>query len=208
MSSLESLSGLGTAGMWQTSQNQESRQADFEARFLDAALAAGLDPNAANSLQDEIRAAIAAAQKSDDNSDRRQTIQNAIDGVLENHGVDLTKFKSQMQPPAGGVGGAPPQGGPPPGGSRQADFQSQFIEAAVAAGLDEEEADELQDEIRSAIDALLANSDSTTNLRQSIRDTIDARLEEHGVDLSAFKTQLELLTGSALEVAPLVDEQA
>lgn len=191
-----------------TARENEARHGMFDDKFKEAALAAGLDSTAVDGLQDEIDAAISAAtESSDGTTDQRETIKNAIDSVLEKHGVDLEKFKSEMEAGMGGAGGPPPAGGPPDG-SRQADFEAKFTQAAVAAGLDESEVDSLQEEINSAIDEVLKNADSDADPRQSIQDAIDKLLEEHGVDLTTFKTQLESLTGAGSGMIPLVDEQA
>ena len=186
----------------------DSRRADLDARFKEAALTAGLDPKAADGLQDEIKAAIAAAtQKADSTTDRRQVVQSAIDGVLQSHGVDLDKFHSQMQSAMGGASGRPPQG-EPPGDSRRGDFEAKFTQAALAAGLDSKSADGLQDEMKSAIEQVLAKADSQTDPRQTIQDAFDSLLKNHGVNLSKFKSQLQLLTGTSQGTIPLVDEQA
>ncbi len=202
MSSIDSMSGLSATGVLQAGRGNDSRRAEFEAKFKEAALAAGLDQNAAAGLQDEIDAAVAAAtQKSDGTSDRRQVMQNAIDSVLQKHGVDLEKFHSLMRPPAGHAGG------PPPGASGKADFEAKFTQAALAAGLDSQSADGLQDEIKSTIDQALTNADTQTDVRQTIQDAVDSVLKKHGVDLTTFKSQLQLLTGAPQGTVSLVDEQ-
>lgn len=214
MSSIENISGLNASSMLQTARGSDSRRAEFEAKFNSAALAAGLDSEAAAGLQDEIKAAIAAAKEtSDTSSDPRQGIQNAIDGVLQKHGVDLEQFKSQMQAGMGGPGGAGGPSGPPPGGgapdeSRKAEFESKLTDAALASGLDSESADELQEEIQSAISDVLSDSSESTDPRQAIQDAINTLLEKHGVDLDEFKSQLQALTGESQSAIPLVDEQA
>jgi hypothetical protein len=186
----------------------DSRRAEFDAKFKEAALAAGLDPKAADGLQDEIKAAITAAtQKADSATDRRQVVQSAIDGALQKHGVDLEKFRNQMRSVMGGAGGPPPQG-EPPSDSRRADFEATFTQAALAAGLDSKSANGLQDEIKSTIDQVLANADSQTDPRLTIQDAVDSLLEKHGVDLAKFKSQLQALTGTSQGTVPLVDEQA
>jgi hypothetical protein len=222
MSSVESMSGAGVEiPQWfrrlagqrggtdasfeiGTGPPHDSRRAEFGAKFQEAALAAGLDPAAANGLQDEIKAAITEALKtSDATTDRRQVIQDAVDGVLEKHGVNLEKFKSQLPSAPGGTG-APPPGPPPSRDARRAEFQTRFAEAAIAAGLDPTKADGLQDEIEAAISEVLQGSDGTTDPRQAIQDAVDNLLKEHGVDLAMFRSQLQ----SALGGARLVDEQA
>jgi glycine cleavage system regulatory protein len=208
MSSIESMSGLSTSGILQATRGNDSRRAEFEAKFTEAALAAGLDPKAADGLQDEIKAAIAAAtQKSDSATDRRQVIQNAIDGVLQKHGVDLEKFKSQMQAGMGGPGSPPPNSGPP-GDSRRSDFEAKFKEAALAAGLDPKAADGLQDEIESAISETLKNTTGAADPREAIQDAVDDWLKEHGVDLEKFKSQLQSAMGGTPGMVSLVDVQA
>lgn len=228
MSSIYGLSGANSdltlrQAMARQSESSDSRRADFEAKFNSAAQAAGLDPQAVSGLQDEIKSAVdAATQSSSGTSDRRQVVQNAIDGVLQKHGVDLAKFNSQMQsmggpsgaggpPPRGGPGGAggPPPSGGSPGGAGGTDFQSKFKEAAVAAGLDEDEADSLQDDINSTIDNVLKNSDGQSDTQQAVQAAIDKLLTDHGVDLQQFKSELQASVGGASsETIPLVDTQA
>jgi len=225
MSSIESMSGLsgeltqlrqllarqgGTSSLAQTGagRGNDSRRAEMEAKFNAAALAAGLDPSAVDGLQDEMQSAIAAAtQNSSGTSDQQSTVQAAVDGVLQKHGVDLTKFKSQMQATMGGPGSPPPDASSA-GDSQRADFEASFTEAAVAAGLDVGAADGLQDEIKSTIDQVLTKADSKADPRQAIQDAIDALLKGHGVDLEKFKSQLQSRTGTSQGMVPLVDEQA
>ncbi len=214
MSSIDAMTTVGTGSLWQAGQSGDSRRAEFEARFKQAALAAGLDSTAADGLQDEIKAAVnAARQSAGSTTDRRQAMQQAIDGVLQKHGVDLDKFHELMQPPSGGPSGPGGAGGPPPGGppdaggsSRQADFQAKFTQAALASGLDSSEADSLQSEIEAAISSLLNSSSEQSDLREAIQAAVDSLLEKYGVDLDEFKSQLQsLASGNTL---PLVDELA
>ena len=95
----------------------DSQRAEMESKFKDAALAAGLDPKAADGLQDEIKSSISDALKNTDGTnDPRQAVQDAIDSTLKKNGVDLEKFKSQMQSSMGGMSGMGPPGGMPPMG--------------------------------------------------------------------------------------------
>lgn len=223
MSTIESTSGLSGAALFQVGREQDARRAEFEAKFTQAALAAGLDPSAAGALQDEIRTAIAAALKNADGiTDRRQITQSAIDGVLESHGVDLEKFRAQMQPPAGGPGGAggpsgpggpggaggPPPQGPPPNQAQEGDLEETVTQAALAAGLDSESADELQDELESMLDEILANASRMSNPKRAIQDAIQSLLQSHGVDVNEFQSQFQRLTGGTQGTLSLVDEQA
>ncbi len=74
-------------------------KAEFQAQFLQAAEAAGLDASSADELQEEIDSTISnlLSNSSSDSSDTQTSIQNAIDSLLEKYGVDLDEFKSQMQ---------------------------------------------------------------------------------------------------------------
>lgn len=185
-------------------ETKEERRLAFEEAFTEAALAAGLDPEAADGLQDEIRSAIAEALKSsEDQTDRQQVVRDAVDGVLEEHGVDLEAFKSRMEPPHGKAGGPPPEG-PPPDGAGQTEVDSQFLEAALAAGLDPEAADGLQDEIEAAIEEALRSVQEAADPRQLAQKAVDGVLEKNGVDLGAFQSQL----WSAIGGTQLIDEQA
>ncbi len=220
MSTIESTNAVGTAALFQVGREQDARRAEFEARFTQAAVAAGLDPSATGSLQDEIRTAVAAALKNaDGTSDRRQVTQSAIDGVLESHGVDLEKFRAQMQPPAGGAGGpggpggpggagGPPPQGPPPDQAQESDLEETVTQAALAAGLDEDSADELQGELESMLDEILANASQMSNPKRAIQDAIQSLLQSYGVDVNEFQSQFQRLTGGTQGTVRLVDEQA
>jgi hypothetical protein len=93
----------------------ESRQADFIAKIVDAAKASGADATSLSGLKDEIKSAIdGATQNADNSTDPRQAVQQAVDGVLKKHGVDLETFKSELQATMGPrPGGKPPQVPPP-----------------------------------------------------------------------------------------------
>lgn len=196
--------GAGTADEIGTGPPNDSRRAEFVAKLEEAALAAGLDPAAADGLQDEIAAAISQAiNNSDGATDRRQVTRDAIDNVLQSHGVDLDKFKSRFQPATQGSGSQPPPPAPPDG-SGHADFESKFQEAALAAGLDTEAADKFQDAIKAAIDEVLSNADATIDPMASVQDAVDGVLEEYGVDLATFRSHLQSLTGGV----QFVDAQA
>jgi len=200
--STSSTSSLGTQS------RQDMRRARFEADFIDAAVAAGLNSADVDKVEDEIKAAVTAVQqKSDGTTDQREATKNAIDGVLQKHGVDLKKFQSELQSSMGGAGGPPP-GGPPPGGPGGADLESRFNDAAVAAGLDAGKTDELQSKIKSAIGQALENSDGSTDPRQTIQDAIDSLLKEYGVDLTKFKSLMQSTTNRMSGAIPLVDEKA
>ncbi len=205
----EAANGTSAAG---TRQTDSSRRADFEAKILEAALAAGLDPSAANGLKDEINSAISAATKnSDGTTDEREAVKNAVDSVLQQHGVDLEKFRSQMQPPQGGAGspppGGPPPGGPPPGDGGGGDLKTRVTEAAVAAGLDSSETDSIQEQMDSIITSLVDNSDDTTDTKSTIQEAIDKLLAKHGVDLNEFRQQMQAGSGGTDKYS-LVDERA
>ncbi len=77
---------------------QGGGKAEFQAQFMQAAEAAGLDSSSADELQEEIDATISnLLSSSSDSSDTRTSIQSAIDSLLEKYGVDLDKFTSAMQ---------------------------------------------------------------------------------------------------------------
>ncbi len=186
----------------------DSKRLGFDAKLGEAAVAAGLDADSLSDVRDEIESAIAAAKETaGDASDPGQAIREAIDGVLEKHGVDLEKFRSELQ--AGmGAGGTPPAGPPPTGGPRGAQSESAFDEAAIAAGLDSDYLDELHEKINSIIDEAMSNSDDETDARQSIQSAIDSLLEEYGVNLDEFKSQMQSGMSGTQGSLPLLDEQA
>ncbi len=218
MSCTDSLSALSCAATFQSSRVHDARRAGFEAKFNEAALAAGLDPGAAIGLRDEIEAAVAAATTSASGStDRRDAVRSTVDHVLSSHGVDLDKFRSLMQPPggppgpggAGGPGGTPPGGGPDRAGkSRKEEFESRFTQSAIAAGLDPDTAGSLQDELQALIDSILSESDTASDPRQAIESAICQLLTQHGVDLTTFKSEMSKVAGLSGSAVPLLDEQA
>jgi len=188
------------------SSSNGSRRAYFDAKFLEAAVAAGLDSSEAESVQSEIEAAIAEARKNAGNAtDQGQAVRDAVDGVLQKHGVDLDKFREELRSSIGGMGQMPPPG-PPPGQS--GNIESKITDAAVAAGLDPSEAAGLQEEIKTTVANLLKNKDSSTDPRQAIQDAIDKLLKSHGVDLEEFKSELSSTMSSSQQAVPLLDEQA
>jgi len=70
----------------------------FKAAFSQAAQDAGLDPSKTDDLQKQIDAAIENARKNNTGSgDSRQSIQDAVDGVLKQNGVDVSKFHDALK---------------------------------------------------------------------------------------------------------------
>ena len=201
-------SSTGTSG-------STSERSAVNAQFLQAALAAGLDTNSVNGLQDEIDSAISSAtQSAGSGTDRRQTIMDAVDGVLQKHGVDLDKFKSAMQPPsgAGGAGGPPPGGAGGPRGaggpSGSGGFQTALLDAAVSAGLSTDDETTVQSDIESAISTATDNATGSSDQRSTIQSAIDSVLKKHGVDLDKFHTALQSELSSADGSFQFVDTQA
>jgi hypothetical protein len=200
-----------TTSLLGSGSTTKSNSDDFETKLLNAAVAAGLSTDEVDSVQSEIEDAIAAAkQNSGSSTDQGATVRSAIDGVLQKHGVNLEKFRTEMQSSMGGPGGAggPPPGGPPPGGPRGAGFESKFNDAAVSAGLDASKTDELQSKIQSLIGQTLQTSDGTTDPRQTIQSAIDSLLKDYGVDLTKFKSQMQSSSNGMSGAIPLLDEQA
>jgi hypothetical protein len=75
-------------------QSRDQGRADFEAK----AKAAGIDVNTLKSLHTEMRSAVQDALKNAaPGADRPATVQQAIDGVLQKHGIDPAKLKQQFQ---------------------------------------------------------------------------------------------------------------
>jgi hypothetical protein len=75
-------------------QTKDQGRTQFEAK----AKAAGVDVDALKSLHDEMHTAVQDALKNaGPNADRQKTVQAAIDGVLQKHGIDPAKLKSQFE---------------------------------------------------------------------------------------------------------------
>jgi division protein CdvB (Snf7/Vps24/ESCRT-III family) len=78
----------------------------------------------------------------------------------------------------------------------QAEFESQFKDALVAAGLDSSRLDELKSDVQSAVSAALSQSDGTADPRQTVGDAIKQVLQSYGVDTDKLKTQMKSAMGS------------
>jgi hypothetical protein len=90
---------------------------------MDASVASklGIDTETFSKIHSEIQTAIQTAlSESDGTGDMRSTIDNAVDTVLQNNGIDPAQFKEAMKSAAQELGMPQPGGagpmGPPPGG--------------------------------------------------------------------------------------------
>ena len=100
-----------------TQRAQQPRQqgkpvgVEQRAQFESDAKAAGIDIQGLESLHGEIETAVQGAiQGSDGTTDHRQAVQDAVDGVLKQHGFDPAQLKSQFQSMFESKGVMPPQG--------------------------------------------------------------------------------------------------
>lgn len=91
MQVLQQANGQGTTP---SVANRQNSQAQFDAK----AKSAGIDIDGLKGLHSEMQTAVQDALKNADPSANRQdTIQNAINGVLKDHGYDPDKLKSQFE---------------------------------------------------------------------------------------------------------------
>lgn len=71
--------------------------AKFKQAFAAAAAAVGVDPAKIPDLQKQIQQAIQDARKNGGNGDPRQTIQDAVNGVLKQNGIDPAAFDDALK---------------------------------------------------------------------------------------------------------------
>lgn len=94
----------------------DNRAQKFEEQLATFAEESGLDAEQVAALQEDVRSAISAAlEESDESTDHRTAIKNAVGGVLESYGLDANAFDEEMKanappPPSGGMGGFSPGG--------------------------------------------------------------------------------------------------
>jgi hypothetical protein len=86
--------------------------AEFKAEFESAAQQAGIDTEKLSGLSDKIGEAISGALDGlNGNSDPREAIESAVNGVLKDNGIDPEKLKEQLKSVGEKLGYG--QGGPP-----------------------------------------------------------------------------------------------
>lgn len=84
---------------------------EIQAQFQSAAESLGIDGSQLASLRGEIETAVQDAMKSFDGSGSpKEAISSAINGVLEENGIDAEEFKAQMQDIMSASGFQPPAG--------------------------------------------------------------------------------------------------
>ncbi|MBN2584225.1 MAG: hypothetical protein JXL80_14275 [Planctomycetes bacterium] len=96
----------------------------------------GLSVSEVSDLKSQIDAAVQAATENlDDGSDPRAAIEEAVNGVLEDNGIDVEEFKSVMQSAAREMGPPPPPMYGPQGQmvSDETDSSSESSDAALEA---------------------------------------------------------------------------
>jgi hypothetical protein len=87
----------------------EKMQAEMDRKFEETLKGMGVDDETVSQIQDEIKSAVSETIGSQGkDADGRQAVQDAVDSVLQKHGIDMEEFKSQFKPPTDGMG--------PPGG--------------------------------------------------------------------------------------------
>ncbi len=127
-------------GVSRTGGPSEAQKAAFDAKFEEAAEAAGVDSDKISGLRDQIQSAITStleeAQSSGDTSSLKDNIKTAVENVLKENGIDPEDLESRLQTAMkntmsamGGSSGMGEMGGPPPmdggmGGPPPADGQS------------------------------------------------------------------------------------
>ena len=99
MSAIGSISGSAQAQQLQDLRRQADQGGGGipDEAFSQAAQAAGLDPSKVDDVKSQIQAAVQQAIQGSSGGDRRAAVENAVDGVLKDNGVDPTAFKKQLQ---------------------------------------------------------------------------------------------------------------
>jgi hypothetical protein len=138
------------------------------------------NPDGVESLQDQIKAAIAAALQSLDKTSSADTIMNTIKNA-----VDQTLRANGIEPPSGpgGPGGPPPSGSaPPPGGSSRTDKSGNDLMSIIDSLLQQNGFDPAA--IRSQLQQEMSAA-QTTSTGASGSMTLILQLPLTGVDTQA-----------------------
>lgn len=193
----ETKSGTST----ETSQTGEARQVQFESMLEDALSQAGLDESEIDEIRSEVHEALSSAlSQSDTTTDPRKAASDAIDSILQEHGIDTEALKQDMKSQAGSMRPpGPPPGGPGGPGGGQGDFGSKVSEALTSAGVDSSRIEEIQSAIDTAVDSAQQSGDngSETDIKAVVHNVLD----EYGVDQDAFDAAMEADRGSAKDRA-------
>lgn len=93
-SSLQQMSGMPRG---RPPEPTAEMKAKFEAKFETAAQEAGLDPEIFKDLRAQIDEAVKSARENaSEGTDVKSVIDEAVNGVLKENGIDPAEFKSQM----------------------------------------------------------------------------------------------------------------
>jgi len=173
----------------------ESRRAEFESKFEEALIGAGLDPAKLDEVREEIKSAVSAAlSESDGSTDPRQAVSQAVEATLQAYGVDTEKLKEQMESKMGSRPAGPPPGGPGAGGPNG--FDSKLTDALTAAGADSSLLEEIKNAIDAAIESAKEDSDERDGPPDGIKAAVHDVLDQYGIDKDAFDQEMESGMGS------------
>lgn len=99
MSSVSSITNSSPLTYLQQLQQRQAQGEGAQDQAVTSALQAlGIDSSKASTIEGQIQQAVKNVPSESGNpSDRRTAVQQAIDGVLKNNGIDPAQFKSQLQ---------------------------------------------------------------------------------------------------------------
>ncbi|QDS97867.1 hypothetical protein [Adhaeretor mobilis] len=152
-----------------------------------------VDESTTTDVLSQIDEAISALEsESSSGSASRESVQSAIDNVLEANGIDTAEVGKAIQASGTGRSGGPsgagrPNGPPPP--PKEEEESSTLESALLSAGVDESSTDELVSQILESLQELNSDesSDATSDDFQSLLSSI---LEENGASPQAFEQVL------------------
>ncbi|NLX13974.1 MAG: hypothetical protein GXY44_10030 [Phycisphaerales bacterium] len=169
----------------QSTQCGACGQATFDSRFEGALVAAGLDESQVDEVKSAIKEAVSSAlSATDQNTDPRAAVAQAVDETLQKYGVDTDKLKEELKPE---MGSRPPGGG--------GDFDAKITEALTAAGVGSSKLDEIKNAIDEAIAEAQQKSDGKGD-PEAVKSAVHEVLDAYGIDKDAFDQTMEAGMGS------------
>jgi hypothetical protein len=133
----------------------------------------------------------------------KELIMTSIAGVGSSSSSDLLTMLQQLaRKRLEGTSGIASTSSQQPDQSRQAELESKFEDALVAAGLDSSKLDEVKSAIKSAVSSALSSADGTTDPRELVGKAIAQTLQGYGVDMDKLKDQMKPQLGSMRPPGP------
>ncbi|HWB18974.1 MAG TPA: Clp protease N-terminal domain-containing protein [Phycisphaerales bacterium] len=170
----------------------------MKARFQSALESAGVDSSKIPDIMQQIDD---AASKVRSSGGDRNAVKSAIDGVLNDNGVDVQAFRKALD--AHHHKG--PRQAAPSGANFAAQLQSQFEFALNAVGVDSGKVPDILSQITSALSQVRTQGGN----HASVKSAIDDILTSNGVDVQKFNDALEAQRAqNAQQSGSLVDVAA